>query len=304
MLTPVETTTENATQPTNGAEEKPQDVAPTEKLNESQPEGDLVKGDVKDDVTNVDDTKVSTETAVDPTEEINRLQAELDKYRAQDDEFLKLANQTGVQNQDPQIARAQMQLDVVNNQAQQAYIQLCNEHGVDYRPEKITESANKLLETDPKAYYDLQYKLGQLDTMVNEKRAEINNFINAKNTEIALAQYSQILNASPALKNTVDYYLKNSDGNPQEIMAQIMELAKPIYQEAFEYGKVYAQQELNKQQKASPADVLNNTPIVNNTSYTSTSAPLTLKDVEAMDVETYDKNKELIDRLWAEGKLK
>lgn len=301
---PAGETSQEGTQPQT--EENTSGVPPVQKTQESQLEGDLTAGDVVDDTNTSTGDENVTQNVVDPSEEVKRLQQELDRYKAQDERFVKMAEQAGTNTKDPEIARAEMQLDIINNQAQQAYIQLCNECGVDYRPEKITESANKLLETNPKAYYDLQYKLGQLDNAVNAKRAEVDNFIAAKQREIALAQYSTVLNASPAIKQTVEHYLANNGGaNAQSLMDEIMNVAKPIYQEAFEYGKLYAQQEFAKQAKPNPAQILNSSPVVNNASYTQTMAtPLTMKDVEVMDVETYAKNKDLIDKLWAEGKLK
>ena len=107
------------------------------------------------------------------------------------------------------------------------------------------------------------------------------------------------------MANAMNAYLGANQGyNPIELMDGFMELATPMYREAFEYGKLYAQQEAMKAAQQ-PAQVLNNNTITNNTSH-SVDLPttLTLADIEKMDVKTYAKNAALIDKLYAEGKLK
>lgn len=278
----------------------------TENVGDSPVEGPTTPIDNQGDINTQVDNKNATTDQPDTSDEVNDLKRQLEEYRLKEEELKNLSQRLGTDKQgDVQIAAAYQQLDIVNNQAQQAYIQLCNEFGVDYRPDKIEASAKELLEKNPQGYYDLQYRLNQLDTIVENKRAEVGNYIYQRQMQAAHAKYNQVLNASPAMANAMNAYIGANQGhNPIELMDGFMELATPMYREAFEYGKLYAQQEAMKAAQQ-PAQVLNNNTITNNTSH-SVDLPttLTLADVEKMDVKTYAKNAALIDKLYAEGKLK
>lgn len=256
------------------------------------------------------DNNLSTTGNVEPsnetTDDVTELRRQLDEYKLKEEELLNLSQRLGTDKQgDTQIAAAYQQLEIVNNQAQQAYIQLCNEFGVDYRPDKIEASAKELLEKNPQGYYDLQYRLNQLDTIVENKRAEVGNFIYNRQLQAANNKYANVFNASPAMKEALNAYMGvNRNINPIEAMDGFMNLAAPMYREAFEYGKLYAQQEAIKAAQQ-PKEILNNNTIATSTSHTIDTPPtLTLADVEKMDVKTYAKNAALIDKLYAEGKLK
>ena len=278
----------------------------TENVGDSPVEGPTTPVDNQGDINTQVDNKNATTDQPDTSDDVNDLKRQLEEYRLKEEELKNLSQRLGTDKQgDVQIAAAYQQLDIVNNQAQQAYIQLCNEFGVDYRPDRIEASAKELLEKNPQGYYDLQYRLNQLDTIVENKRAEVGNYIYQRQMQAAHAKYNQVLNASPAMANAMNAYIGANQGhNPIELMDGFMELATPMYREAFEYGKLYAQQEAMKAAQQ-PAQVLNNNTITNNTSH-SVDLPttLTLADVEKMDVKTYAKNAALIDKLYAEGKLK
>ena len=278
----------------------------TENVQENPVEGPITPVDNQGDINTQVDNKNATTDQPDTSNEMNDLKRQLEEYRLKEEELKNLSQRLGTDKQgDVQIAAAYQQLDIVNNQAQQAYIQLCNKFGVDYRPDKIEASAKELLEKNPQGYYDLQYRLNQLDTIVENKRAEVGNYIYQRQMQAAHAKYNQVLNASPAMANAMNAYIGANQGhNPIELMDGFMELATPMYREAFEYGKLYAQQEAMKAAQQ-PAQVLNNNTITTNTSH-SVDLPttLTLADVEKMDVKTYAKNAALIDKLYAEGKLK
>lgn len=278
----------------------------TENVQENPVEGPTTLVDNQGDINTQVDNKNATTDQPDTSNEMNDLKRQLEEYRLKEEELKNLSQRLGTDKQgDVQIAAAYQQLDIVNNQAQQAYIQLCNEFGVDYRPDRIEASAKELLEKNPQGYYDLQYRLNQLDTIVENKRAEVGNYIYQRQMQAAHAKYNQVLNASPAMANAMNAYIGANQGyNPIELMDGFMELATPMYREAFEYGKLYAQQEAMKAAQQ-PAQVLNNNTITTNTTH-SVDLPttLTLADVEKMDVKTYAKNAALIDKLYAEGKLK
>ena len=282
----------------------------TEKVQENLVEGPTTPVDTQGDInTQVDNKNATTDqpdTSNATSEDVNDLKRQLEEYRLKEEELKNLSQRLGTDKQgDVQIAAAYQQLDIVNNQAQQAYIQLCNEFGVDYRPDRIEASAKELLEKNPQGYYDLQYRLNQLDTIVESKRTEVGNFIHARQMETARAKYEQVLNASPAMMNAMNAYLGANQGhNPIELMDGFMELATPMYREAFEYGKLYAQQEAMKANNQ-PANILNNNTIVNNTGYTAEAPKLfTRAEIANMDDRTFAKYEKEIDRQYKAGLIK
>lgn len=305
--TGVDTTVDSgATEQVNTTQENTAVEGTTENVHKNPVEGPTTDVNNTEGINTQVDDKNATTDQLDTSNDVNVLKRQLEEYRLKEEELKNLSQRLGTDKQgDIQIAAAYQQLDIVNNQAQQAYIQLCNEFGVDYRPDRIEASAKELLEKNPQGYYDLQYRLNQLDTIVENKRAEVGNYIYQRQMQTARAKYDNVLNASPAMANAMNAYLGANQGhNPIELMDGFMELATPMYREAFEYGKLYAQQEAIKAAQQ-PAQVLNNSTITNNTSH-SVDLPttLTLADVEKMDVKTYAKNAALIDKLYAEGKLK
>lgn len=180
------------------------------------------------------------------------------------------------------------QRDIIDNQAQQAYVKLCNKYGVDYRAENIEASAKALKEKDPQAYYDLQYELGQLDNIVNEKRGVIDNFITQKQVQTSLNKYGQLLNASPALKQQLNSYLNTvPPTDPVNQIDTFMQMATAIQREAIEIGKILAQQQAQAQ---SPANVLNNSVMAQQTSYAATPPKTwTRQEIAAMSDKEFAK---------------
>lgn len=310
------TTTDVTTVETNGqteqtnVQENNSTVDATQNVQENAVESPTTPVEGQGDINTQVDSNLSTtgnvEASNETSDDVTELRRQLDEYKLKEEELLNLSQRLGTDKQgDTQIAAAYQQLEIVNNQAQQAYIQLCNEFGVDYRPDKIEASAKELLEKNPQGYYDLQYRLNQLDTIVENKRAEVGNFIYNRQLQAANNKYANVLNASPAMKEALNAYMGvNRNVNPIEAMDGFMNLAAPMYREAFEYGKLYAQQEAIKAAQQ-PKEILNNSTIATSTSHTIDTPPtLTLADVEKMDVKTYAKNAALIDKLYAEGKLK
>lgn len=268
-----------------------------------------VEGDVTNNQTEVSNESVKANEISQDTpnaqEDITSLKKQLEEYRLKEEEINQLSNRLGTNNvSDYQIFEANKQLDILDNQAQQAYIALCNQFGVDYRPEKIEASANELKSKDPQAYYDLNYRLSQLDATVNQQRAQVTNFIRNREIQIAMDKYRPILNASPMLSQQLNNYLQTAHpANPVQDIDMFISMAQSIQREAFEYGKLFAQQEANKATQ-NPQEILNSNSIVQNSNgATGTMKPLTLSDIEKMDLATYSKYAAQIDKLRLEGKL-
>lgn len=305
QVTQTQEQTQQVTQPAeeNLVEQNVEQVE-NKTLNENPLEEATTEVKPQEDITTTPTEVKPQETTPELSDDIKQKLERLKEYELNNKELENLRNKLGVQPQeDNQIFSAKQQLAIVENQVQQDYIKLCNAYGVDFRPEKIEESAALLKEKDPQAYYELDYKLRGLSEIVNNKRAEVQNFIRHRDTEIALSRNAKILQASPAINKVVQDFISQGRVTGQDI-DMITSYGMDIAREAIEIGKQLARQEYERSN--TPAKVLNNNSIVAQTQVSSsnTSQPiLTLADVERMSVEEYAKNKELIDKLIAENKL-
>ena len=265
---------------------------------------DNVQPAVGEQVENAQATDI-TDKFVEPKPDVNveALQKQVQEYQAKEQETRELLSRLGTDgNTDIQVLEAIKQRDIIDNQAQQAYVKLCNKYGVDYRAENIEASAKALKEKDPQAYYDLQYELGQLDSIVNEKRGVIDNFITQKQVQTSLNKYGQFLNASPALKQQLNSYLNTVPlTDPVNQIDTFMQMATAIQREAIEIGKILAQQQAQAQ---SPANVLNNSVMAQQTSYAATPPKTwTRQEIAAMSDKEFAKYEKEIDRAVREGRV-
>lgn len=265
---------------------------------------DNVQPAVGEQVENAQATDI-TDKFVEPKQDVNveALQKQVQEYQAKEQETRELLSRLGTDgNTDIQVLEAIKQRDIIDNQAQQAYVKLCNKYGVDYRAGNIEASAKALKEKDPQAYYDLQYELGQLDNIVNEKRGVIDNFITQKQVQTSLNKYGQLLNASPALKQQLNSYLNTVPlTDPVNQIDTFMQMATAIQREAIEIGKILAQQQAQAQ---SPANVLNNSVMAQQTSYAATPPKTwTRQEIAAMSDKEFAKYEKEIDRAVREGRV-
>ena len=265
---------------------------------------DNVQPAVGEQVENAQATDI-TDKFVEPKQDVNveALQKQVQEYQAKEQETRELLSRLGTDGTtDIQVLEAIKQRDIIDNQAQQAYVKLCNKYGVDYRAENIEASAKALREKDPQAYYDLQYELGQLDSIVNEKRGVIDNFITHKQVQTSLNRYGQLLNASPALKQQLNSYLNTVPlTDPVNQIDTFMQMATAIQREAIEIGKILAQQQAQAQ---SPANVLNNSVMAQQTSYAATPPKTwTRQEIAAMSDKEFAKYEKEIDRAVREGRV-
>lgn len=239
-------------------------------------------------------------------EDVNALKKQLEEYRLRDEEVRQLSERLGTDRvPDVQIFEAQRNLDILDNQAQQAYIALCNQFGVDYRPDKIEASANELKAKDPQKFYELQNRIEKLDSLVTQKRNEANQFIRQRELNLALAKHQQILNASPMLQQQLNSYLRNANiDNPMQQIDMFVDMAQAIQREAFEYGKIFTQQESLKQQQ-NPNNVLNNTVMATNQSYSGQAPKIfTRAEIANMSQSEFEKYEKEIDQAVREGRIR
>lgn len=269
--------------------------AQSETLKDSPLEGAETNVNVSEGNVTPTEDKNSVEGELEVSPEIQKKLDRLAEYEIKEKELNDLKGRLGVQDtiQDNQVFSAQQQLAILENQAQQEYIKLCNEYGVDYRPDKIDASGKELLEKDPKAFYELRFKLEGLNNQVEARRSEVNNFIQQRDIQGALLRNKQVIDVSPVAKNIVNHYIQQ--GATGADIDEIVNFTKAIQQEAFEMGRQFA---MNEKAQVKPAQVLNNTTISQQAQSAPAPKTLTLADVEKMDAETYKAHQKEIDKLF------
>ena len=291
----------NQTEPTNevvqendGQVEQPK-VEETQTSNESPVEGSTT--DVKPQEGIVEPPKEENSTEGQPmtSEEIQKRLDKLKEYEVKDNELNELRNRLGSQApQDNTIFQARQQLAMVENLAQQEYIKLCNEYGVDYRPDMIDKSSQVLKEKEPQAYYDLKYKLNNICDGLEAKRNEVEGFVNRYELNNAIERNRKIFDTSPAVSTVMDGLLKEGFVTAANMDTVIQNYMMPIMREAYEAGRQSA-----AQTPPSPAKVLNNSVI---TQQQATPLPqkqqFTLDEIASMDSATYKKYQAEIDKLF------
>ena len=300
----VTTNVEQVSTPTTEVDESKTDTQPvstenvqSETTTESSPEGATTNETAPEGTSTPTEDKEPVESKPEVSEEIQKKLDKLAEYEVKEKELSDLKDRLGVKEtiQDNQIFSAQQQLAIVENQAQQEYIRLCNEYGVDYRPDKIDASVKELLEKDPQRFYELRYKLEGLNNQIEAKRQEVETFVQQREFSAAFERNKQVFDASPAISRVVKEYI-DAGATPADIDG-IVRSGLSIAQEAYEMGRQAA---LNEKAKVDPAKVLNNntisqqsqsTPVVDN-------KPFTLEDIANMDAATYKAHQKEIDKLF------
>lgn len=300
----VTTNVEQVSTPTTEVVESKTDTQPvstennqSETLNTSSPEGATTSETAPEGTSTPTEDKTPVESKPEVSDEIQKKLDRLAEYEVKEKELSDLKDRLGVKDtvQDNQVFSAQQQLAIVENQAQQEYIRLCNQYGVDYRPDKIDASGKELLEKDPKAFYELRYQLEGLNNQIEAKRNEVNAFVTQRELNAAYERNKQVFEASPAISRVVKEYV-DAGASPADIDG-IVRSGLSIAQEAYEMGRQAA---LNEKAKVDPAKILNNNTISQQSQSTPVveNKPFTLEDIKNMDAATYKAHKAEIDNLF------
>lgn len=300
----VTTNVEQVSTPTTEVVESKTDTQPvstennqSETLNTSSPEGATTNETAPEGTSTPTEDKNSVESKPEVSDEIQKKLDRLAEYEVKEKELSDLKDRLGVKEtiRDNQIFSAQQQLAIVENQAQQEYIRLCNQYGVDYRPDKIDASGKELLEKDPQKFYELRYKLEGLNNQIEAKRQEVETFVQQREFNAAFERNKQVFDASPAISRVVKEYI-DAGATPADIDG-IVRSGLSIAQEAYEMGRQAA---LNEKAKVDPAKVLNNNTISQQSQSTPVveNKPFTLEDIKNMDAATYKAHKSEIDKLF------
>lgn len=301
-----QTQTNEITQPTNTTEQTTEQQVPqTDTQTQKPPEG-TEENTQNGTEGNIPEGDKTTPPPTGPTqEEYDKLANRLKEYELSEQEIGQLKNRLGVDSVDYETSQMVQALDVLQNQAQQEYIRLCNKYGVDYRPEAIEASSKALLEKDPKSYYELQTSLDRLNNEYVAKQNEVQHYAVTRDVNSFYAENAQLLQASPVLSNLVNEYVNTT---PQQYinktsLNELIGKAKTIYQEAFSAGMQYAKLNTN----ANPGDVLNNSVATQTQqSYPTDSGShiYTREELRTMSDADFIKNQKVIEQQMVKGLIK
>lgn len=297
--------TNNGGQP-DGINPQPQQENPqpqNDNLINNQPDGET-KTPPEQKEENID-PKVNDNPNTPPTpgvsqEEYEKLKSRLQEYELSDAEINQLKARLGVDNVDYSSQQISQTLDAIQNSSQQEYIRLCTKFGVDYRPDKIDESAKALLERDPKAYYELQYGMRELYNSTEAKKQEVHNLMASREVNSFYQDNKLVFDSSPVITSVINDYINST---PVEYLNRtnlnaLLDRTKQIYAEAFNAGMQVgkAQEDIN------PNKILNNSIMNNNqSSYPISNTTFTRQQIANMSIDEFKKNEKAIMQQMAKG---
>lgn len=296
-----------------------EDVTTMEPSNETQPANAVEENNVTEPQTQVEGQQTQTEepgensnqeqvqgneenkeSAPQPT--IEQLQAKIKEYEVRDEEEAKLRETLGLKDIDNQTFGLMNMDQQIVNEGKQVYLRLCNEYGIDANPSKIDASVAELKAKDPAKGYEFERRFEQLGQEVVSKRQAVQQ----QNTyyEVSKFQndYGKVLEVSPAINNILTQYVQAyapSGGNMYEQLSNVMALALPIYQEAFNAGKSIA---LQDKAKADTSGVQGGVATQNTSSYSS-GHTFTREQIRKMSPEEFNKYEKVIEQQMREGKI-
>lgn len=242
----------------------------------------------------------NTESTPQPT--VEQLQAKIKEYEVRDEEETKLKEALGISEIDNQTFSLMNMDQQIVNVGKQEYLRLCNAYGIDANPANIDASVAELKAKDPAKGYEFERRFEQLGNEVVNKRQAVQQ----QNTyyEVSKFQndYGKVLEVSPAINNVMTQYVQAygpSGGNMYEQLSNVMALALPIYQEAFNAGKAIA---LQDKTKADTSGVQGGVATQNTTSYNS-GHTFTRDQIRRMSPEEFNKYEKVIEQQMREGKI-
>lgn len=233
---------------------------------------------------------------------IEELQSKLKQYEVREEEERLLREQLGLNDVDSQTYNYMNIDQQIVNEGKQVYLRLCNEFGVDANPEKIDASVEELKKTDPAKAYEFQRRFEQLGQEVEYKRQAVQQQNAVYEINKFEQDYSQLLQAAPAVRNIMAQYVQNYGANTPNMYGQlksVIDIILPAYQEAFNAGKQYA---LQDRAKKDTSGVQGGVAVANTQTYTP-STVFTREQIARMSSEEFAKYEKQIQQQMIEGKI-
>lgn len=242
----------------------------------------------------------NTDTPPQPT--VEELQAKLKEYEVKEEEDRLLREQLGLGDLDQQTYNYMNIDQQIVNEGKQVYLRLCNDYGIDANPEKIDASVQQLKQTDPAKAYEFERRFEQLGREVEAKRQAIQQQNAIYEINKFEQDYSQLLQAAPALNNIMAQYVQTYGGNTSNMYGQlksVMDIVLPAYQEAFNAGKQYA---LQDRAKKDTSGVQGGIATANTQTYTPDTV-FTRDQISRMSSDEFAKYEKQIRQQMLEGKI-
>lgn len=282
---------------TIAAEENTTASQETQVVNQEQTTEDTPVENSNNEQTSETQTTESTQTQ--PTVE-QRLE-KLKEYEVREEEDRKLRETLGIQDVDQETFNLMNMDQQIVNVGKQQYLRLCNEFGIDADPSRIDASVKALKETDPAKGYEFERRFEQLGNEVTSKRQAVQQQNAYYEVSKFQNDYSQILNASPALNNVMAQYVQSTGAVPNLYgqLHGVMDLVLPVYQEAFNAGKQYA---LQDKAKNDTSGVQGGVATQNTQTYNS-GQYFTRDQIKHMSPEEFAKHETAIMQQMREGKI-
>ena len=258
-------------------------------------------GQVKEgNIQNEEDNTSSTENDKKPT--VEELQKRIEQYELKEQEDRMLKEQLGLGDVDSQTYNYMNIDQQIVNEGKQVYLRLCNEYGVDANPANIDKSVEELKQTDPAKAYEFQRKFENLGNEISSRRQVVQQQNAVYEVSKFANDYSQLLQAAPALENIVEQYVENygGTGNMYNQLKGVMEVILPAYQEAFNAGRQYAMQD----KAVRDTSGVNGGVATANTQTYSSGTTFTREQIARMSYDEFAKNEKEIQRQMIEGKIK
>lgn len=242
----------------------------------------------------------STNNEKQPT--VEELQKRIEQYELKEQEDRMLKEQLGLGDVDSQTYNYMNIDQQIVNEGKQVYLRLCNEYGVDANPANIDKSVEELKQTDPAKAYEFQRKFENLSNEIAGRRQVVQQQNAVYEVSKFANDYSQLLQAAPALENIVEQYVENygGTGDMYNQLKGVMEVILPAYQEAFNAGRQYAMQD----KAVRDTSGVNGGVATANTQTYSSGSTFTREQISRMSYDEFVKNEKEIQRQMIEGKIK
>ena len=253
---------------------------------------------LQEGVTEAPSEAPSEQPTSEPQPTVEELQAKLNEYQVREEEDKALRERLDVDQQTYNLMNIDQQ---IVNEGKQVYLRLCNEYGIDANPDKLDASVQELMKTDPAKAYEFQRKFDNLSNEVIAKRQEVQ----AQNTIYEVnkfeADYSKVLNASPALSNIMREYVSQyrGTGDMYNQLKGVIDVILPAYQEAFNAGRQWA---LREKAKADTTPVQGGIAAAQTNTY-QPGVVFTRDQIRKMSPEEFAKNEKFIQQQMIEGKI-
>lgn len=259
-------------------------------------DGQVEEGNIKNEEGNTS----TTENGKQPT--VEELQKRIEQYELKEQEDRMLKEQLGLGDVDSQTYNYMNIDQQIVNEGKQVYLRLCNEYGVDANPANIDKSVEELKQTDPAKAYEFQRKFENLSNEISNRRQVVQQQNAVYEVSKFANDYSQLLQAAPALENIVEQYVENygGTGDMYNQLKGVMEVILPAYQEAFNAGRQYAMQD----KAVRDTSGVNGGVATANTQTYSSGSTFTREQIARMSYDEFVKNEKEIQRQMIEGKIK